>query len=55
MGLGLAMWAIAAIWTMLTIQGGEEDRCNGVWSPRDQHVEPTETETDPFDEVKKAH
>ncbi len=53
-GLGLAMWGIAAIWTMLTIQGVEEDRCHGVWSPRDHHVEPTETESDPFDEVKKA-
>jgi hypothetical protein len=54
-GLGFAMWAIAAVWTMLTITGVEEDRCHGAWSTRDHHVEPEEAEADPFDEVKKAH
>ena len=54
-GLGFAMWLIAAVWTMLTIQGVEADRCHGVLSPRDQHVEPDESEVDPFDEIKKAH
>jgi hypothetical protein len=54
-GLGFAMWAIAAVWTMLTIQGVEEDRCHGNWSTRDHHVEPDEAEKDPFDEIKKAH
>lgn len=54
-GLGLAMWAIAAIWTLLTLQPVEEDRCDGIWSPRDHLVEPTESEREPFDEVKKAH
>jgi hypothetical protein len=53
--LGFAMWAIAAVWTMLTIQGVEEDRCHGSWSTRDHHVEPDETEKDPFEEIKKAH
>ena len=54
-GLGLAMWAIAAIWTMLTIQGVEEDRCHSAWDTRDHQVEPNKGETAPFDEVKKAH
>ena len=53
--LGLAMWAIAAVWTMLTIQGVETDRCHGILSTRDHHVEPEETEVDPFKEIKKAH
>jgi hypothetical protein len=53
--LGLAMWGIAAVWTMLTIRGVEEDRCHGMWSPRDHYVEPRESERDPFDEIKKAH
>lgn len=54
-GLGLAMWAIAAVWTMLTIQGVEADRCYNMWSPRDHDVASTETEADPFDEANKAH
>jgi hypothetical protein len=54
-GLGLAMWAIAAIWTLLTLQAVEEDRCDGIWSPHDHLGEPTESEQEPFDEVKKAH
>lgn len=54
-GLGFAMWSIAAVWTMLTLQGLEADRCHGTWSTRDHHVEPEDAESDPFDEVKKAH
>jgi hypothetical protein len=53
--LGLGMWAVAAVWTMLTITGVEADRCHGAWSTRDHHVEPGESEVDPLDEVKKAH
>jgi hypothetical protein len=54
-GLGFAMWGIAAVWTMLTIKGVEEDRCHGVWSTRDHHVEPGDSEPDPFEEIKKVH
>ncbi|MCB1817751.1 MAG: hypothetical protein H6960_08025 [Chromatiaceae bacterium] len=54
-GLGFGMWGIAAVWTMLTIQGVEADRCHGMWSPRDHHVAPDEAEADPFDEIKKVH
>lgn len=54
-GLGLAMWGIAAVWSMLTIRGWQADRCQGVLSPRDHRVEAKESEADPFDEVKKAH
>ncbi len=53
--LGLAMWGIAAVWTLLTLQGVEADRCHGIWSPGDHHSAPTESESDPFDEIKKAH
>ena len=54
-GLGLAMWGIAAVWSMLTIQGVEVDRCDGVLGPRDHRVESKESEAGPFDEVKKVH
>lgn len=54
-GLGLASWGIAAVWAMLTIQGAQSDRCHSVLSPRDHRAESKASETDPFDEVKKAH
>jgi hypothetical protein len=54
-GLGLAMWGISAAWTLLTIQGVEEDRCHGMLSARDHKILPDEHEVDPFEEVKKAH
>jgi hypothetical protein len=54
-GLGLAMWGIAAVWALLTMSGVEQDRCQGTLGPRDHHVAPRETEPDPFDEIKKAH
>ena len=54
-GLGFGMWAIAAVWTMLTLQGVEADRCHDMWSPADHHVDPSSEEVDPFEEVKKAH
>jgi hypothetical protein len=54
-GLGLGMWGIAAVWTLLTLQGVEADRCHGIWSTHDPDTEPTESESDPFDEIKKAH
>lgn len=53
--LGLVMWLIAAVWTLLTLQGVEADINQDEQSPRAHFVEPTESETDPFDEIKKAH
>lgn len=54
-GLGLAMWAIAAVWTLLTLSGVEADRCQGPWSTRARQVDADESEADPLDEIKKAH
>lgn len=54
-GLGLAMWGIAAVWTLLTLQGVEADRCHDMWSPRDHKIEADMDESDPFEEIKKAH
>ena len=54
-GLGLAMWSIAAVWAMVTIQGVQAGRCHSVLSPRDHLGQSTESESDPFDEVKKIH
>lgn len=54
LGLGLGMWAIAAVWTLLTLQGVQADKCHNSWSPQDHQVPPSESETDPFEEVRKA-
>jgi hypothetical protein len=54
-GLGLAMWALAAVWTMLTLTGVDEDRCQGRQSTQAGRVDPLDAETNPFDEVRKAH
>ncbi len=51
--LGLALWAIATVWTMLTMSGVEEDRCQGIFSPLNNKVIPKLDESDPFDEIQK--
>ena len=53
--LGLVMWGIAAAWTLLTLQGVEADRAHGAWSPKNQKVGVDLDESDPFEEIKKAH
>lgn len=53
--LGTAMWGIAAVWAMLTMQGVEADRCDRALRPRARHVPPNDAESDPFDHIKKAH
>ncbi len=54
-GLGLVMWGIAAVWTLATLQGVEADRCHDLWSPKAHRIQPCDNETDPLEEVKKAH
>ena len=55
LGLGMAMWGVAAMWTLLTMQGVEADRCHDLWSPKDRHVQARADEADPFEEIKRAH
>ena len=54
LALGIVMWFIASIWTLLTMNGVEEDRCEGIFSPLNSKVPPKLDEADPFDEVRKA-
>lgn len=55
-GLGLAMWGIAAIWTLLTLRGVEHDRCHDMWSPRDHQVSADHLDDDdPLEQVRKSH
>lgn len=57
MGLGAALWAIAAVWAENTIQGVEADRedpkCKSTSSTVCRIVRPQIDESDPLDEVKK--
>jgi hypothetical protein len=52
--LGMAMWTIAGVWTMLTVAGVDTDRCQGVTNTRDRQVTNRDDETDPLEEVKKV-
>ena len=50
-GLGLILWGIAAVWTLLTLQGVESRECQGIWG----RAQPAGSdESDPLEEVKKA-
>ena len=53
LGLGVVLWVIAAVWTLLTMSGVEEDRCSGLFSPLNSKVPPKMDESDPFDEINR--
>ncbi|MFO7603231.1 MAG: hypothetical protein R6X06_05380 [Gammaproteobacteria bacterium] len=57
MGLGLVLWALAAIWAETTIRGVEADqadpKCQGNASTVCRIVRPKPDESDPMDEIKK--
>ncbi len=52
-GLGLALWAIASVWTAITIRSASEEKCAGRKNPLCDRITRTD-ESDPFDEVRKA-
>lgn len=52
-GLGIIMWGIAAVWSMLTADGIEADRCDGSWSPANNKANIINDESDPFEEINK--
>jgi hypothetical protein len=54
LGLGVLLWAIAAVWALLTLKAADEDRCKEKESPLCSRVTPTTDEPDPLDEVRKA-
>lgn len=51
--LGVVLWAIASVWTLLTMSGVEEDRCSGIFSPLNSKVIPKLDESDPLEELRK--
>jgi hypothetical protein len=55
-GLGVVLWAIASVWTALTIRGASASpaRCEGRNNPICERIVPDADEPDPFDEARKA-
>ena len=53
-GLGFALWGIAAVWAILTIRGTDDDKCERKTSTVCNKILPSTDESDPFDEVRKA-
>ena len=53
-GLGLALWAIAMVWTALTIRSSDQEKCARKTSRLCSSMAPTDDESDPFEEVRKA-
>lgn len=52
--LGLGLWAVAAVWSILTIRGADQDKCAEHRSSLYSKILPSLDESDPFDEVRKA-
>lgn len=59
LGLGAALWAIAAVWAYMTVRGVEADEsdrgCERNVSTMCRLVRPQAVDGDPFDQVSKYH
>jgi len=53
-GLGAALWAIAAVWAAITLLTVDDDKCQKKSSPICSKIIPRHDESDPFDEIRKA-
>ncbi len=51
--LGLGLWAIASVWSAVTIRSAKDDRCTERKTAFCRRIS-AEDEADPFDEVRKA-
>lgn len=52
--LGIALWAIAVVWTLITLRNADDDRCRKRSSALCSKVSAQVDERDPLDEVRKA-
>lgn len=53
-GLGLALWGIAVVWTTIAVRGYDEGKCSGTSSGVCSTITPSSNEGAPFDKVRKA-
>lgn len=54
MALGALLWAIAAVWALVTVHTVDEDKCRKETSPLCNKITPGLDESNPLDEVRKA-
>ncbi|HKK14837.1 MAG TPA: hypothetical protein VKA14_09270 [Gammaproteobacteria bacterium] len=52
--LGIALWAIATVWTVLVMRGARADKCQRPSSSLCRRILPDLDESDPMDEVRKV-
>ena len=52
--LGLALWGIASVWSGITIRSASEEKCAHEKNKLCSTVLPSNDESDPFEEVRKA-
>lgn len=55
MALGVGLWGISFTWAMLTIRGTDADKCTRPTSTLCRKILPAADESDPLEEVRKAH
>lgn len=54
LGLGLALWGIAAVWALITLQNADDERCRKKPNPLCSKLILGQDESDPLDEIRKA-
>ncbi len=53
-GLGVALWVIAAVWSWLVIRGADADKCADRTSSLCSTIMPSVEDGDPFEEVHRS-
>ena len=53
--LGGILWAIASIWALITVHNVNSDLCQSKSNPLCGKISAKLDETDPLDEIRKAH
>lgn len=54
LGLGVALWGIAVVWTLITLRNADDDRCRKKTSTLCNKIAPRLDEDDPLDQIRKA-
>lgn len=55
MGLGALLWAIASVWAMITVHNVNTELCLSKTNNLCRKITPKLDESDPLDEIRKAH
>ncbi len=55
MGLGAILWAIASLWALITVHNVNGELCQSKTNKLCTKITPKLDESDPLDEIRKAH